>query len=87
MICIWLRRVVLAESSEEMRDALLELQEAKDEELAGLYWRPVNDPFVRETFVSFDWRKLWLQLKLENQNRPKYAARTERPVTSIRSLS
>ncbi len=67
MICIWLRRVVLADDKKAMEAALKELVDAKDNELMGLFWDPVQEPIVRDSFTEFDWFKLWKQFDLKLQ--------------------
>ena len=50
-----------------MVEALIELAEAKDEELADLYWNPMMQPVVRSTIRRFDWPSLWKEHELEVQ--------------------
>jgi hypothetical protein len=76
MICIWIRRVTLANSVKEVEEALTELTEAEDRDLAGLFWIPMMQPVVRETIREFDWEALWQQKNLEAQfRRPKVKSR------------
>ncbi|TMV12603.1 hypothetical protein [Arenibacterium halophilum] len=69
MICIWIRRVVLADNMKEVEEALTELTEAQDEDLASLYWDPIMQPVVRATIREFNWKSLWRQHELEVQLR------------------
>lgn len=89
MICIWIRRVTLTESVEELEEALTELVDVKADELKGLFWRPIMDPVVREAFVNFDWERLWEQYDLKLQDIPQnmnFQQEGMPPQQSLRSL-
>ncbi|WP_271951736.1 hypothetical protein [Ruegeria faecimaris] len=69
MICIWIRRVTLANSTKEVEEALTELSETNSEDLASLFWEPMMQPVVRETIRDFDWEALWERHELVVQQR------------------
>lgn len=69
MICIWIRRVALANSSKNVEDALTELAETNSEDLISLFWDPMMQSVVRATIRDFDWEALWEQHELVIQRR------------------
>ena len=69
MICIWIRRVTLADNPQEVGEALTELSETENENLASLFWDPMMQPAVRATIQGFDWQALWEQHELVVQDR------------------
>ncbi|NOC84536.1 hypothetical protein [Ruegeria sp. HKCCD6428] len=78
MICIWLRRVVLADKRNEVEEALNELVETDDQDLASLFWEPMTQPVVRESIREFDWPAVWSKYELKDQGiRPD---ERERPI-------
>lgn len=90
MISIWIRRVALAESADEVDEALAELVSVKENELKGLFWNPIMEPIVRETFVKFDWEKLWVQYELAPQDIPQpmsFQHQDTPPLRPLRSLA
>jgi hypothetical protein len=69
MICIWIRRVTLANSAKEVEEAFTELSETNHEGLANLFWDPMMQPVVHATIQDFDWEALWEQHELVVQQR------------------
>lgn len=83
MISIWLRKVTLAESVEDMEHELNQLANDEEKDLPGLYWNPFMEPVIQESLQEFDWVKIWEQFDLTNQELPKDI----KPRPTLRSLS